>query len=296
MARQRDPLRDPRGQARRPTIIGSDMTELRVLYTDLDGTLLGPGGSLFSLPGGGTTLAAAEALARLHEAGVTLVPVSGRTHAQMQENARVLGARAYIAELGGLIVDRGDGRGAETVLRNYGAYSGEQTPFEAMASSGAAAQLLEHYAGALEPHTPWSSMPREATMLFRGYAPDGPQVLQDAGYDWLDLLDNGVIPRPFEGLDVPEVHAYHLGPKGMSKSSGVAAHRASAGVAIEATAMVGDAPSDLAIAPEVGRVFIVANGRDAVGDAIDGVGNAELTPRALGEGFADAVSTLLDGS
>lgn len=272
------------------------MTELRVLYTDLDGTLLGPGGSLFSLPGGGTTLAAAQALVRLREAGVSLVPVSGRTHAQMQENARVLGASAYIAELGGLIVDRGDGRGPEITIRNFGQYVGSQSPFEAMASSGAAGHLLEHFGGRLEPHTPWSSMPREATMLFRGYAPDGQSVLDDVGYDWLDLLDNGVIPRPFEGLDVPEVHAYHLGPRGMSKTSGVAAHRAAAGVPRDATAMVGDAPSDLAIATEVGRVFIVANGADAVGAAIDEVPNAELTPRALGEGFADAVETLLGPS
>jgi hypothetical protein len=180
---------------------------LRVLYTDLDGTLLGPGGSLFSLPGGGTTIAAAEALVRLREAGVALVPVSGRTHAQLQENARVLGAAGYIAELGGLIVDRSDGRGPETVARCFGAFTGTGTPFDAMADSGAAALLLDHFSGSLEPHTPWSSMPREASMLFRGYAPDAQQILEDAAYDWLEVLDNGVIPRAFDGLDVPEVHA-----------------------------------------------------------------------------------------
>ena len=266
---------------------------LEILYTDLDGTLLGPGGSLFSTPGGGSTLAAAEALVRLREAGVELVLVSGRTHAQMQENARVLGAGSYIAELGGLIVERGDGRGAETVTRSFGAFAGPGTPYEAMASSGAAALLLQHFDGALEPHTPWSSMPREATMLMRGYAPEAQQVLDDARYDWLEVLDNGVIPRAFDGLDVPEVHAYHLVPRGVSKTSAVAQHREMRGAAPEATAMVGDSPSDLNIAAEVGRCFVVANGRDAIGSAIDDVANASFTDASLGDGFAEAVDALL---
>ncbi|MGH2738587.1 MAG: HAD family hydrolase, partial [Actinomycetota bacterium] len=64
----------------------------RVVYTDLDGTLLGPGGSLFASPGGGITGRPAEAVAALHRAGVALVPVSGRAEVRVKEAARLLGA------------------------------------------------------------------------------------------------------------------------------------------------------------------------------------------------------------
>ena len=36
--------------------------------------------------------------------------------------------------------------------------------------------------------------------------------------------DNGIIRRSYETLDVPEVRAYHLVPRGVSKASGVALH------------------------------------------------------------------------
>src|SRR5436190_11274815 len=131
-----------------------------ILYTGLGGTLLGPGGSLFAQPGGGVTARAAAALVRLHEAGVQLVLVSGRTLGQTREVARVVGAQAYIAETGALIVDRGDMHGPEAITTNFGAFAGGGTPFDEMVRSGAGGFLLEHNAGVLEPHTPWSSQHR----------------------------------------------------------------------------------------------------------------------------------------
>ncbi len=268
------------------------MTDPMIVYTDLDGTLLGPGGSLFSTSGGGTSLRAVEAIKRLHDAGVQLVLVSGRTQLQMQEAARMTGASAYIAELGALIIER-DGYGPESTTRAFGTFEGDGTPVDAMARSGAAAYLLDRYGGALEPHTPWSEHHREATMLFRGYVPDGNAALEEGGYGWLDLLDNGVIPRAFPGLDVGEVHAYHLVPEGVSKSAGLHIHRERAAVDPADTAAIGDSLSDLELANDVGRMFIVANGRAGVGDAIERFSNAVYTEASHGEGFAEAVDELL---
>ncbi len=67
---------------------------VRVLYADLDGTLTGPGGSLFAAIPEGTTPRGADAVARLHGAGTQLVLVSGRTRTQTREAARMLGASA----------------------------------------------------------------------------------------------------------------------------------------------------------------------------------------------------------
>src|SRR5207237_3148209 len=166
---------------------------IRALYADLDGTLLGPGGSLFTVPEG-LTGRGAEALARVHRSGISLVLVSGRTREQMREAGRILQASASVAELGALLIER-DAFFSETVVTNYGAYEGPATPFDAMAHSGAGGFLLERYAGRLEPHTPWAFQDREATMLFRGFLDpvDATVDLAECGYDWMELLDNGVI-------------------------------------------------------------------------------------------------------
>ncbi|MBA2529358.1 MAG: HAD hydrolase family protein, partial [Euzebyales bacterium] len=65
----------------------------RVVYTDLDGTLLGPGGSLLTGPDGRPSARAATALVRAAEAGLTVVPVSGRRRQQLVNDARLLGLR-----------------------------------------------------------------------------------------------------------------------------------------------------------------------------------------------------------
>jgi hypothetical protein len=263
---------------------------IRALYSDLDGTLLGPGGSLFSTTRGDPTLAAAEAILALQRAEVQLVLVSGRTQGQMSEMARMLSASAYIAEMGALVVDRNVF--PEETHRNFGGFAGKGTPFERIVRSGAGAFLLDTYRGALEPHTPWSAQAREATMLFRGQIDldEARAGLARAGYDWLELNDNGVILRKFQTLVVPEVHAYHLVPKGVSKATGVMRHLELSDIAPAEAAAVGDSDSDLEMATTVGQMFITANGRDTVGEL---PANARFTRSPHGEGFAEVVEELL---
>ena len=55
---------------------------LRCVYTDLDGTLLGPLGSLFRDPDGNLSLKQARALEACHRADVEVVIMSGRREAQ----------------------------------------------------------------------------------------------------------------------------------------------------------------------------------------------------------------------
>ncbi|MGQ0669275.1 MAG: HAD family hydrolase [Actinomycetota bacterium] len=269
--------------------------DLRTLYVDLDGTLLGPGGSLFASSDGAVSGRAATAIEALHSARVGLVLVSGRTRRWMPETARILGAEAYIAELGAFLVER---RGSdEAVIHNFGAFRGSGSPFQEMARSGAGAFLLERYQGRLEPHTPWTYHPREATMLFRGFVDpeEATESLAGAGYDWVTLHDNGRLSRTRPSLEVPHVHAYHLTPSGVSKASAVRLHRDRCGTSAGQTAAVGDSPSDLAIAPDVGAVFIVANGLASVGRSADHLQNAFATPSSHGDGFAEAVDALLVG-
>lgn len=259
----------------------------RVLYADVDGTLVGAGGSLFATAEGAPTGAAAEALAALHRAGVALVLVSGRTRGRLAEVARVLGAAGYVAELGALLVD---GTGPEApLLRCFGAYRGQAPPAEAIARSGAGALLLERFRGRLELHEPWSREPREASLLLRGLVDpaEATAALEAAGLGWLELLDNGKLRRPFPDLDLPEVHAYHLVPRGVRKATAVRLHLERRGWSPEDAWAVGDAPADLELAGTVGAFVLLG------GPAPDLPRNALVVGRAGPEGFAEAVAALL---
>src|SRR5262249_35453390 len=152
----------------------------------------------------------------------------------------------------------------DEVVRTFEAL-GAGTPFEAVTRSGAGGFLLGRFAGTLEPHTPWSSEPREATLLLRGQVDltEANAALTGAGYGWLEVRDNGVIRRRYDELDVTEVHAYHVVPRGVSKAAAIGLHRERRGLGRGETAAVGDSPSDLEAAPVTGAVFVVANGAEA---------------------------------
>ncbi|HZP90496.1 MAG TPA: HAD hydrolase family protein [Actinomycetota bacterium] len=258
---------------------------LRCVYADLDGTLLGPGGSLFAGPEGGVTGRAAEAVRRLHEAGVRLVLMSGRTRRGIAEVARVLGAGAYIAELGALIVER---EGAsETVIRNTGP---DAVSLGTIVRSGAGAFLLERFPRSLRPVAPWS----EVTLMLEGWVEpaEANAALRAAGYGWLELHDNGRMRRKVPGLDVEEVHALHLLPKGVDKASAVALDRERHGIALASAVAVGDSRSDLRVAGEVAAFFLVANGLPSLrGESLPD--NVWVTDAQHGDGFAEAIDAAL---
>lgn len=264
---------------------------LRAVYADLDGTLLGPGGSLFAAPEGGVTERAAHALEELHERGIALVLMSGRTRRGIREVARVLGARAYIAELGAILVER-DGP-EERTIQNFGAYEGGDRPVEAIARTGAGAFLLERFPGRLRAVAPWT----EATMMFEGYVDpmEADAALDAGGYGWLRFHDNGTLHRRVPGLDVPEVHFMHLLPRGVTKASAVRLHRERHGIPPTAAIAVGDSPSDLAVADQVEAFFLVANGAGSAETLRQVPPNAYLTSGSYGDGFAEALDAVLFG-
>ena len=185
---------------------------LKVLYTDVDGTLLGPGGSLFAGARGVWSGEAAAALMQLRRAGVELVLMSGRTRRGLHEVARVLGASAYIAELGGLLIV-----GADEPIEDTGAFAGPGALPDALSRSGVAGLLLERFRDRLEPVAPWT----EVSVMFQGLVDvhEVEAVLEEAGFGWLRFRDNGRLRRLLPQLDVTEGRAYHLLPRGVSKAS-----------------------------------------------------------------------------
>ncbi len=75
-----------------------------IVYSDLDGTMVGPRGSFWLDADRKLTDEPSKALLALHRAGIALVLVSGRTRAQLVEAGRIFGADGFIAELGSVVV------------------------------------------------------------------------------------------------------------------------------------------------------------------------------------------------
>lgn len=267
------------------------MTAVRVLYTDVDGTLVGPLGNLFWTEEATPTLAAAEALLRAHAAGLEIVAISGRGRVQMFELGRLLGLSTWFCELGAIRVYE---RGQEIELRRGGAPDGRLHDV----LQPAARALVAHFAGRLEAHDPWNEG-REMSFLLRGAVDTGDARAWLDAHDlaWAELIDNGVIPRTYPGLPgVETVRAYHLASRGVSKREAIRADQQRREIEPGECAMVGDSLADLACHTEVARCFIVANAiaKDpSMASAVASAPNAEVTSRGHTEGFAEAVAALL---
>ena len=248
---------------------------IRCVYTDLDGTLLGRGASLFRTAEGEFTLLAARALEACHRAGAEVVIASGRRRAQVMEDARLIGQTAYIFEVGsGLVID-----GETTFLTGDLQPTEDETVHAQIAAGGAPEVLVRHYPGQLEPHAPFH-VGREVSHLFRGSvnADEANELLVAEGHADLRLVDNGEIE--------PDTHTYHLIPAAASKARAVAAHMQARGYAREECVAVGDSREDLEVAGVVGRLFLVAN---AVAGDPGAFGNVERTEAEMSEGFYEAV-------
>jgi hydroxymethylpyrimidine pyrophosphatase-like HAD family hydrolase len=268
---------------------------MRCLYVDLDGTLLGPGGSLLRAADGRFGLEGVRALQACDRAGVEIVLYSGRRQSSVFEDARLIGQDSYIFEIGcGLVVDGElewltDGLEPSDVAGSI---------YDQIAESGAPALLLERFAGRLEYHSPWSAG-REVSHLFRGSVDldEARAVLDESGFGWLRMLDNGVVVEHAEQMPgLPLVRAYHLIPAAASKARAVARHMRARGFSPAECIAVGDSREDMEAATVVGTFWLVANAleRDP-GLAADVAGRSgvRVAQAAYGAGVYEAVVTTL---
>jgi hydroxymethylpyrimidine pyrophosphatase-like HAD family hydrolase len=266
---------------------------VRVVYSDLDGTMVGPAGCFFRTLDG-FSLEPARALVDLHEAGVALVLVSGRTRLQLIEACRIFGADGFIGELGSLI-GWDNGRSHEVLAGAMPAAHDGRTPAEVIEAQGLPAALFARYPGRLEYHSPWHTG-HEGDVMLRGRVPvdEVEAFLAGEGFGWLRLHDNGVLPERRPTTLSPEVvpaHVYHLMPDGLSKGLAVARDLARRGLSPAEAIAIGDSASDLTMAEQVSRFFLTANGlrHPDMQSWVDSHGNVTVCEGAVGLGWVEAV-------
>jgi hypothetical protein len=270
----------------------------RIVYTDLDGTMVGPRGSFWHTAGRELTATPATALLELHRAGVALVLVSGRTFEQVVEAARIFAADGAIAELGATI-SWDAGRGTHQLTGALPAEHAGRTPMDVMAELGVVEKLIGEHPGQLEWHAPWHATHSTDALLRGRVDPIAVDAwLAEQGAGWLTLKDNGAIPPTSRfGLDDDPLppRVYHLMPRGISKGAAIAWDLERRGLSPDDAVAIGDSVSDLDMAPAVGRLWITANGAsvDGMADLLDAVPNATVTDLPMGEGWAQAVRASL---
>lgn len=260
-----------------PPLIGQDadalqaLSRVRVLYTDLDGTLLAKGGCVLADSEGSPSTVPAEAIVALNHSGLTVVPISGRGRMQLIELSRLLGWTDFIAEAGAILV-RGVGTpDGSTVTYNNGSWpagtlEAEQTPFDLIRRSGALEILTDAFPGLIEPHTPWHEN-REATHLLRGCLDaHEAQALLDRLDPPIGILDNGLVRNGGTlqcNGNLP--HAYHLVPRGVSKAQAIELDLAARGFTREHAAAIGDSVTDIEMADAVAVMALVDNAFESTG-------------------------------
>ncbi len=268
------------------------LARVEILYTDLDGTLLGPGGTLLVDGDGAPSTTAANAVVEVNRADLPVVIVSGRSRLQLVEIARMCGWGDFIAEAGALR-SRWTGSARETVFDtpHWPAELGSDGlgVYERIAASGAYEALVAAFPGRIEHHDPWH-LHRDATHVLRGCVDvAAAQALLDTFELPLDLLDNGLVRRREHGLTCEgPIHAYHIVPKGVSKRRAIALDLAERGLLPHQAAIIGDAPTDLDAASEVGLAILVENALDVPGlqEALSRTPNAAVVRGKRGDGWA----------
>lgn len=267
---------------------------LQCVYVDLDGTLIGPGGNLFLDGEKRPSLAGARAIEACARAGAELCIVTGRRSDSVVALARLLGQTSAIFEAGGGVLMDGEIHW----LTGEWQPTATHTVHDQIRDAGAPDLLLQRFPGRLEVHHPWADG-REVSHLFRGLVDtaEADAVLADAGFASLRLLDNGGVHRRSPALaDLPDVRAYHLVPRTVSKAAGVAFHQRARMHEPARTIACGDSREDLQMAASVGTFWLMANALEAdptIREALAGVRNARVTEATYGAGVYEAVVTTL---
>jgi len=237
------------------------LSRAKIMLTDLDGTLLGLGGSVLIDALGAPALTTVEAIVEVNRAGLDVVVCTGRNRIQAGEVSRILGWKSFIAELGCIVMyDRREP--VEYLLGEWpeGILLVDETPHQAMVRFGGLRVLTETFPGKIEEHDPWHT-DREITHVLRG------NIDRDAAQRALDtldvpikIIDNGIVNPPKHTLvDVDEIHAYHLVPKGTSKELAIRALLDRRGLSPDHAVAIGDSATDVEMMDTAALGVLVQN-------------------------------------
>ena len=291
-----------------PSVAAGDLKErlanVRYVFTDLDGTMLARGSRAIFDAAGKPSVALIQTLLDLREAGVEVIPCSGRNRSMLHEDARILAFNGYIGEMGGLLMlDHGKDEWTYfTADMEYDPSCG-LTPHQVIEQAGLCDEILSRWPGLLEYHNDMQQgyKYREVTIAMRGEVPDDEvrAIIAKSGVN-LDWGDNGFLPHISKPttLNLPDGvpgRAFNLSPAGLNKGRAVARFCELRGIDPAEALAIGDASSDFLMADAVGTFFLVENGLKSPGadEFLAAHDNAWVTQGNNVDGWVSSMRTVL---
>ncbi|MDR2671820.1 MAG: HAD hydrolase family protein [Coriobacteriales bacterium] len=273
------------------------------VYTDLDGTMLAPGGRLLTRHDTSPSVACAQALVDLKRVGVEVIVVTGRSRAQGTEIMRLLDLDHFIGELG-CVEQKGFGQTAQ-ISYNLGRWPQDWhsrfaahgsndcsvgnpdriTPYQLIAQSGIVELLESQFKGRLEKHNPFDGV-REVTQMMRGCVDVNEITSVLANSDLpLQFYDNGIIHPAVHNLtECDQIHIYHLMPQGIDKGQALAADIERRGLKKLQTVAIGDAIGDVAMGRYTGSFVLTRASTDNALEVDAAKADAHIRPGFIAKG------------
>lgn len=283
------------------------LSKVRFVMTDLDGTMISAGRATRD-SSGHPSWELAKCLVELEEAGIEVVPVSGRNRSMTFEDAKILGLPAWIGEMGGLICTHQSGTPEWSYFTADMPYNPDslKTPHDVICETGIVDEILETFAGRLETfHDNYVGFEyREVSVSLRGSA--APQEIEAVLAHCplpLDVCDNGIVgklsgPTTLVGQDPEHPHgvrSIHICPKGLSKGAGIKRFAVLRGIRKEQLLAAGDSPADCEMADAVGTFMLMSNGEGhpLTRQALIGKANVVVSAAPATDGWIAAMRLIM---
>ena len=275
--------------------IKENLKDLKVIYTDLDGTLFNDRGCIIQDKKGNYYLEAVELLPAISKKNWDVVLVSGRNKFQLRFNAQMIGLKNYIAELGSeLIYNLGE--------EVYTTLDQQKIKYDLTYKGEDLIKIIElfktNFPDKIESKMEWS-MYRSYNVLFFGEVnlDAANKLLKSKGYGDLVMVDNGYSLLEDLDLDVERLHIYNLMPSGVDKAKGIKLDKKIRNFDINNCIALGDSLEDLKMAGEVKYFFLMGNAlehKEMILDELDKYNNVYVTDGVMNKGWTEVIEYLVN--
>jgi HAD superfamily hydrolase (TIGR01484 family) len=240
--------------------IKENLRHLKVVYTDLDGTLFNDRGCFIRDYRNQYYFDVINLLTVLEDKKIDVVPVSGRSAFQLRCNSQMMGLKNYIAELGAELIYNQGKEVYTTFDTNKPVYDTGNGGKDLIKITEL---LKKNFPGRIDSKLEWSSNRNYNAIFFGEIDIDrANSLVRNSGYENLVLVNNGFSSLVELDLDVEKLNIYVLIPEGVNKSSGIKLDKKIRNFGTENCIALGDSVEDLKMADQVKYCFLMRNALD----------------------------------